>query len=418
MAGRRAPGGSRRRPPARSLNPPWTRPTHLRSTSRRDEPPTGDDDRRPRRPRRRSRLGRGRRRSAVVDRAVVARATSSRSARHRSSTIDAALRAMERDTEIGGGVLAAAVGFRVFLFLVPYVFVWVGGLRRGEPGVEQVARGRGARRRHHRPDRPVARRLREVRASVSGVVALAVGLFALLLASRALVKTLAIVHVLVWGDVDRRKVSSTKGAARARRARDDRGPALGARRLAPRRVVRRRAVRDRAVHGRPVRPLARGVVAAPPRARTALVGAAAGRGGGGDRRRGAARRDRVLDQPRDRDARPTATARSGSRSPCSCGATCSAGSSSAATVANASVWRRNAARAAGAGRGAPDRERDVTSSADDDDRRVVLQPTGRERLDVVEERVRRSRGVRAVARRRRAGRAARVRTSRPRTGPR
>ena len=46
-------------------------------------------------------------------------------ARPTSGPIDTAFRAFERDTAAGGGVLSAAVAFRVFLFLVPYVFFCV-----------------------------------------------------------------------------------------------------------------------------------------------------------------------------------------------------------------------------------------------------------------------------------------------------
>ncbi len=131
--------------------------------------------------------------------------------RHRSGTVDAALRALERDSEIGGGVLAAAVGFRVFLFLVPYVFVWVAGFgvasQVSDSSPEAAARAAGI-------TGLVARSLGDFASLALGerLVALAVGLFGLVLASRALVKTLAIVHVLVWGDVGRRKISATKGA--------------------------------------------------------------------------------------------------------------------------------------------------------------------------------------------------------------
>jgi uncharacterized BrkB/YihY/UPF0761 family membrane protein len=147
----------------------------------------------------------------VVDRAVVAR-DQLESARHRSSTLDAALQAMERDSEIGGGVLAAAVGFRVFLFLVPYTFVWVAGFgvasQVSSKSPEAAARAAGI-------TGLIARSLGDFGKLSTGerLIALGIGLFALVVAARALVKTLAIVHVLVWGDVDRRKVSSTKGAA-------------------------------------------------------------------------------------------------------------------------------------------------------------------------------------------------------------
>ena len=46
-------------------------------------------------------------------------------ARPSSGPIDTAFRAWERDNAAGGGVLSAAVAFRAFLFLVPYVFFCV-----------------------------------------------------------------------------------------------------------------------------------------------------------------------------------------------------------------------------------------------------------------------------------------------------
>src|ERR1700728_962723 len=44
-----------------------------------------------------------------------------------SASIDTAFEALERDSQSGGGVLAAAVAFRLFMFLVPYAFVMVTG---------------------------------------------------------------------------------------------------------------------------------------------------------------------------------------------------------------------------------------------------------------------------------------------------
>jgi len=146
---------------------------------------------------------------------VTARAVAARrqleAQRHRSGPLDAALRAFERDSEIGGGVLAAAVGFRVFLFLVPYVFVWVAGFgvasQASDRSPEAAARAAGI-------TGLIARSLGDFGNLGLGerVAALVVGIFGLVLASRALVKTLAIVHLLVWGDVVRRKISATKGA--------------------------------------------------------------------------------------------------------------------------------------------------------------------------------------------------------------
>ena len=39
--------------------------------------------------------------------------------------IDVAFRSYERDAEVGGGIMAGAVAFRVFLFFVPFVFFFV-----------------------------------------------------------------------------------------------------------------------------------------------------------------------------------------------------------------------------------------------------------------------------------------------------
>ena len=47
--------------------------------------------------------------------------------REESASIATVLEAIERDAQAGGGVLAAAVAFRLFMFLVPYAFVMVTG---------------------------------------------------------------------------------------------------------------------------------------------------------------------------------------------------------------------------------------------------------------------------------------------------
>ena len=169
--------------------------------------PTPDSPEQPRP----SRIARLRTQKERVTERVTTAAGQLEERRHRSSTIDSALRTLERDSEIGGGVLAAAVGFRVFLFLVPYVFVFVAGF-----GVASGASKKSASQAAHD-------------AGIGGLIAnslgdfghisfgqriafLVVGLLALGLAARALVKTLAVVHTLVWGTVERRKVGATKGA--------------------------------------------------------------------------------------------------------------------------------------------------------------------------------------------------------------
>jgi uncharacterized BrkB/YihY/UPF0761 family membrane protein len=114
-----------------------------------------------------------------------------------SAIIDVAFRSYEQDTTVAGALLAGAVAFRVFLFVVPLVFFIVAGA-----GFLAEALGRSA------PD------LLDD-AGVSGLLAgtitdlgnqslwtrltiLAVSGYALLSGTRSLIKVLAIVHQLVW----------------------------------------------------------------------------------------------------------------------------------------------------------------------------------------------------------------------------
>jgi uncharacterized BrkB/YihY/UPF0761 family membrane protein len=47
-------------------------------------------------------------------------------ARPRSTAVDSVMRTIERDVAAGGGVLAGALAFRIFMFMVPFVFLLVG----------------------------------------------------------------------------------------------------------------------------------------------------------------------------------------------------------------------------------------------------------------------------------------------------
>jgi uncharacterized BrkB/YihY/UPF0761 family membrane protein len=133
----------------------------------------------------------------VVQRIVDTRDRLER-ARPHSPLIDATFRAVERDVETGGVVLAGAVAFRLFLFLVPYVFVAVVGFGVAAEAVDadpaDVARSAGI-------GGLVAKAVGGA-ADLSGFsrfAALVVGLFALVLGTRALLKVLRIVYGLIWG---------------------------------------------------------------------------------------------------------------------------------------------------------------------------------------------------------------------------
>jgi uncharacterized BrkB/YihY/UPF0761 family membrane protein len=123
-----------------------------------------------------------------------------------SASIDTALEAVERDAQSGGGVLAAAVAFRLFMFLVPYAFVLCTGFGLASTAAGQdpgdAARSAG-----------ITGLLASAVSSTSTLslanrlVALIVGGFALALTARSLVRVLWIVHRLIWRVQPRRKPS-------------------------------------------------------------------------------------------------------------------------------------------------------------------------------------------------------------------
>jgi uncharacterized BrkB/YihY/UPF0761 family membrane protein len=107
------------------------------------------------------------------------------------------IEAARHDAETGGGVLGAAVAFRLFLFMVPYAFVVVTLLGYAQTTVSssttQAARDAGIG----------GIMLKAISGSshLSGghrLFALFGGAFALLLAARALLKVLRITHALIW----------------------------------------------------------------------------------------------------------------------------------------------------------------------------------------------------------------------------
>jgi uncharacterized BrkB/YihY/UPF0761 family membrane protein len=117
--------------------------------------------------------------------------------RPHSRVVDAVFGAFEKDVAAGGGVLAGAVAFRVFLFMIPYVFlvVVVFGLGASasdeDPGHLAREAGIGG---------IAGKAFASIGELSTGerVVSFFVAGFALLLATRALIKVLRIVHALVW----------------------------------------------------------------------------------------------------------------------------------------------------------------------------------------------------------------------------
>jgi uncharacterized BrkB/YihY/UPF0761 family membrane protein len=157
------------------------------------------------------------RRHRIRARAAAARAKGNEmfaqleAARPRYRTIDVAFVSIERDTAAAGSVLAAAVAFRIFLFLVPYIFVLVYGF-----GLFSSTTGSDPQ------DIAAKAGIAGLLASTIVVAAdqslftritvLLVASYALFSTARTLLKVLAVVHALAWQLRPPRRLKLTKPA--------------------------------------------------------------------------------------------------------------------------------------------------------------------------------------------------------------
>lgn len=132
--------------------------------------------------------------------------------RQSNHMVDAGFHFYERDVGAGGGVLAGALAFRLFLFVIPYVFVVItifgsAADLQNESG-QDAARDAGL-------TGLIAKAISDAQRQTSStkVISIVIGLFALLLAARAVVKTLRAVHALAWRVPLTRLRNSTRAAA-------------------------------------------------------------------------------------------------------------------------------------------------------------------------------------------------------------
>ena len=154
------------------------------------EPPGPDGERRSRSQRARAKAEEWRRQADQRVEQLQARRPANR-------WIDAGFSTLERDLRSGGGVLAAAVAFRIFIFLVPFVFVIITAIPVGADAADadptKVADTWG-----------MAGLVATAIKSADGLSfwsrlsLLAAGLIALVLASRSLVRVLRITFGLAW----------------------------------------------------------------------------------------------------------------------------------------------------------------------------------------------------------------------------
>jgi uncharacterized BrkB/YihY/UPF0761 family membrane protein len=119
-------------------------------------------------------------------------------ARPRFSALDAGIRMYERDRGAGGNLLAGALAFRAFLWLIPFVFVVVAGLgfaaAAGSASPGQIVKRFGV-------TGYVAQQISSVasQAERGRWLTLAIGLLALFGTSKAAAKGLRAVHAIAWG---------------------------------------------------------------------------------------------------------------------------------------------------------------------------------------------------------------------------
>jgi uncharacterized BrkB/YihY/UPF0761 family membrane protein len=128
--------------------------------------------------------------------------------RHRS--VDAVFEMVDRDSEVGGGIMAGALAYRLFIWILPLALVAVGGLgvvaESAAESPEKAAKSLGL--------------AGLVSSSVAGAAnspahwyAFVFGLPVLLWATRSLLRALIVVHRLVWTDLRAAAPKPTFGAS-------------------------------------------------------------------------------------------------------------------------------------------------------------------------------------------------------------
>jgi len=114
-------------------------------------------------------------------------------------SVDVAYVLADRDSEIGGGLISGALAYRIFIWLLPFVLVLVGGIGVAASASESpdaTARALGL-------TGVVARSVADASRGSNRWYALLIGIPLLLWASRSLLKALIVAERIVWGDLRR-----------------------------------------------------------------------------------------------------------------------------------------------------------------------------------------------------------------------
>jgi membrane protein len=144
------------------------------------------------------RLERVRQRQEAIQARMVRLAERAQEERRHRSWVDAIFEIADRDGEVAGGVIAGALAYRLFIWLLPAGLVFVGGLgaiasaRSDTPHDVASSLGVGG---------IVSHSLQNASKSHSSWYALIVGIPILLYTTRSVLRVLIGTHRLAWGDV-------------------------------------------------------------------------------------------------------------------------------------------------------------------------------------------------------------------------
>jgi uncharacterized BrkB/YihY/UPF0761 family membrane protein len=137
-------------------------------------------------------------------RAETARSAAERAAaraeaeRRRHGTVDAAFEMVDHDSEVGGGIMAGALAYRLFIWLLPFSLVAVAGLgfaaEANAENPEDTAQWMGLAG-------IVSSSVASSASSSARWYALFIGVPLLVYATRSLLRTLIVTHRLVWTDM-------------------------------------------------------------------------------------------------------------------------------------------------------------------------------------------------------------------------
>ena len=124
-------------------------------------------------------------------------AAAAEASRQDHGTVDALYVMFDRDSEIGGGIMAGSLAYRLFIWFLPFSLVVVAGIGIGADVASEspasAARSLGLRG-------VVSKSIAEASQTSSRWYAILIGIPILLWATRGLLRALVVVHRLVWGD--------------------------------------------------------------------------------------------------------------------------------------------------------------------------------------------------------------------------